>query len=126
MLEDGGRVADPLLRGDLLLLWLLLELHVEEPFVYLDPAEAGLLHGLLADLAVPFTTQFLEEQLEVFNLRVCLLLTAHIVLKHGGRLADLLFTFTLPRDQDFGLDVGLVLIVIRLFFLVNISFLWST
>ena len=98
MLEDGGRVADSLLRGDLLLLWFLLQLHVEEPFVDLDPTEASFLHCFLADLAVPFTTQFMEEQLEVLNLRICLLLTTHIVLEHCGSLTDLLFTLALSRD----------------------------
>ena len=82
VLEDGGRVADPFLRGDLLLLWFLLELHVEEPFVDLDPAEACFLHRFLSDLAVPFATQLVEEQLKILNLRVCLLLTSHIVLEH--------------------------------------------
>ena len=98
MLEDGGRVADSLLRGDLLLLWFLLELHVKEPFVDLDPTETCFLHGFLADLAVPFATQFVEEQFEVLNLRVCLLLTTYIVLEHSGRLTDLLFTLALSRD----------------------------
>ena len=109
MLEDGGRVADSLLRGDLLLLWFLLELHVEEPFVDLDPAEACLLHRFLSDLAVPFTAQFVEEQLEILNLRVCLLLATHIVLEHRGCLADLLLSPAFARDQDLRLDVRLLL-----------------
>ena len=43
-----------------LLLRLLLKLHVEEPFVYLDTGEACLAHGLLADLAVPFASQLFK------------------------------------------------------------------
>lgn len=61
-------IADALFWRGHLLLWLLGELHVEEPFVDLDAGEARLLHSFLAHLAVPFAAQLEEKTAQVLDL----------------------------------------------------------
>ena len=96
--KDLGRVADALLNRDLLLLGLLLELHVEEPLVDLDARQSCLAHGLLPDLAVPFTAQLFEKCPQVFHLLVCLFLAANVVLDHSRWRAWFLLALALAGD----------------------------
>ena len=58
----------------------LFELSIKEPLVDLDPSEAGLWHGFLADLAVQFPVMFLVEVGEDLDLVVCFALTVGISL----------------------------------------------
>ena len=53
LVHNRGRVADALFWSRHLLLWLLGELHVEEPLVDLDARKASFDHSLFAHLAIP-------------------------------------------------------------------------
>ena len=100
-MNERWRILHSLLRGELLLLGLLLELHVEEPLVDLDARKACLLHGLPAHLAVPLSSQFVKQSLEVFNLSGSLLLATHLMLDHiCWRVCSALLALAFTRDHD--------------------------
>ena len=98
-LDYRSWIADKVFRGDFLL-WLLLELHVEEPFVDLDSGEAGLGHRFLTDFSIPLTSKFLIEFKEVVDLGFRLLSATHVMSDHRGRCADALLAHAFSRDLD--------------------------
>jgi len=86
-LHDVGRIGDTHFGFHPLFPGLLLQLHVEEPFVDLDTGQTGLAHGFLAHFAVPLAVQAEEQLAQVVHLGRGLLLAPHVVLDHVCRRA---------------------------------------
>ena len=99
-LEDRSWIADTVRRGDFLILRLLLELHVEEPFVDLDARKASPGHGFLPDFTIPLTSKFLIETKEVVDLSFRLLLAARMTGNHLSSFAEVLLTHAFTGDHD--------------------------